>query len=106
MSDDGFRTLGPAESLTDDDVRPYYLGDRKLRLNVARVEGTLHAFGGLCAHNGCPLSAGLLEGTAIMCQCHGSRYDIRTGTVLRGPAEEGLAVYEVREERGEIQVKV
>lgn len=106
MSDDGFRTLSPAEQLAENDVRPYYLRDRKLRLNVARVEGRLYAFDGLCAHEQCPLSAGLLEGTVLMCQCHGTRYDIRTGEVLRGPADEGLAVYEVRENQGEIQVKI
>ena len=106
MSDDGFRSLGGAEQLADNDVRPYYLGDRKVRLGVARVGGRLYAFDGLCAHEQCPLSAGLLEGAVIMCQCHGSKYDLATGAVLRGPAGEGLAVYEVREHRGEIQVKL
>jgi 3-phenylpropionate/trans-cinnamate dioxygenase ferredoxin subunit len=106
MNDDGFRTVGPAGQLSDNDVQPYYLRDRKLRLNVARVAGRLHAFDGLCAHEHCPLSAGLLQGTTIMCQCHGSTYDLRTGAVLRGPAAAGLAVYEVREHHGEIQVKV
>ena len=90
QGDAGFRTVGPAEKLRDNDVRPYYIRDRKLRINVARVQGRLYAFDGLCAHKHCPLSGGLLEGTTIMCQCHGSKYDLRTGAVLRGPATEGL----------------
>jgi 3-phenylpropionate/trans-cinnamate dioxygenase ferredoxin component len=106
MSDDGFRTLGSAEQLADNDVRPYYLRDRKLRLSVARVDGRLYAFDGLCAHEHCPLSAGLLQGTVIMCQCHGSKYDLRTGAVLRGPADDGLTIYEVREFDGALQVKI
>jgi 3-phenylpropionate/trans-cinnamate dioxygenase ferredoxin component len=105
MNDDGFRSVGKAEELRDDDVRPYYIRDRKLRLNVARVAGRLYAFDGLCTHEQCPLSGGLLAGTAIMCQCHGSKYDLRTGAVLRGPAAEGLAIYEVRERDGDLQVK-
>lgn len=106
MSDDGFRTLGPASQLADNDVRPYYLRDRKLRLNVARVNRRLHAFDGLCTHEHCPLSAGLLEGETILCQCHGSRFDLQTGAVLRGPADEGLTIYEVREHEGNLQVKL
>ena len=44
----------------------------------------------------CPLSGGLLTGTTITCQCHGSRFDIPTGAVISGPATEALTVYEVR----------
>jgi 3-phenylpropionate/trans-cinnamate dioxygenase ferredoxin component len=106
MIDDGFRTLGKIDELVDDDVRPYYVRAHKLRLNVARVDGRLYAFNGLCTHERCPLSAGLLEGTVIMCQCHGSKFDLCTGAVLRGPAGEGLTTYEVREHEGEIQVRL
>jgi 3-phenylpropionate/trans-cinnamate dioxygenase ferredoxin subunit len=105
-SDDQFRPMGPSAQLEDNDVRPYYLPERKLRLNVARVAGRLHAFDGLCAHERCPLSAGLLRGTTIQCQCHGSTYDLVTGAVLRGPATESLAVHEVREHEGRIEVKL
>jgi nitrite reductase/ring-hydroxylating ferredoxin subunit len=105
MSDRAFRTICKADKLGNDDVMPYYVRELKLRLSVARVEGRLYAFQGLCGHKQCPLSAGLLEGATIMCQCHGSKYDLGTGTVLRGPANEGLAVYEAREHQGEIQVK-
>jgi nitrite reductase/ring-hydroxylating ferredoxin subunit len=41
-----------------------------------------------------------------MCQCHGSRFDLTTGAVPRGPATEPLATYEVREEHGELQIRV
>ncbi|WP_406318581.1 Rieske 2Fe-2S domain-containing protein [Streptomyces sp. NBC_00118] len=34
----------------------------------------------------CPLSAGRLTGTTLMCQCHGSHFDIINRTVLHGPA--------------------
>lgn len=106
MSDEGFRTVGRSEQLPDNDVLPHYIAERKLRLSVARVDGRLFAFDGLCTHEHCPLSGGLLDGPTIMCQCHGSRYDLQTGAVLRGPATEGLAIYEVREHDGELQVRV
>lgn len=106
MTNEGFRPLGPSGQVEENDVRPYYLSERKLRLNVARVGGRLYAFEGLCSHERCPLSAGLLRGTTIQCQCHGSTYDLATGAVLTGPATESLAVYDARENQGQIEVKL
>ena len=82
-----FRAVGKADSLPDDYVNPYYLADLKRRVSVARVGGKLYAFDDLCTHEACPLSAGLLTGTTIMCQCHGSQFDVTSGEVQRGPAE-------------------
>jgi nitrite reductase/ring-hydroxylating ferredoxin subunit len=101
-----FRTLDDAGKLPDNYVNPYYLEDLKRRVSVARTGGKLYAFDDLCKHEGCPLSSGLLTGTTLMCQCHGSQYDITSGAVLRGPATEPLATYEVRERTGKIQVRV
>ena len=84
----------------------YYLDDRKVRVSVARVGGRLYAFDDLCTHEACPLSAGLLTGTTIMCQCHGSRFDITTGAILNGPATEPLNIYEVKDAEGEIQARI
>src|SRR5262245_39577380 len=68
--------------------------------------GKLYAFDDLCTHDSVPLSAGLLMGTTLMCQCDGSQFDVTTGRVLRGPAALALVTYEVREQDGEIQVRV
>jgi nitrite reductase/ring-hydroxylating ferredoxin subunit len=107
VTERSFRTLGPADAITDDFVAPYYLQDLKRRISVARVGGHLYAFDDLCtcADRSCPLSGGLLTGTTLMCQCHGSRFDITTGTVINGPATEPLRVYEAAEVHGEIQVR-
>jgi 3-phenylpropionate/trans-cinnamate dioxygenase ferredoxin subunit len=69
-------------------TRPGDLGDHKRRISVARIDGRLYAFDDLCTctEEACPLSGGLLTGTTIMCQCHGSRFDISTGAVINGPA--------------------
>jgi len=104
---DAFRTLGPGDAVPHEFVVPYYLADLKLRVAIARVGGRLYAFDDLCPCEGeaCPLSGGLLTGTSLMCQCHGSRFDVSTGAVINGPAISPLHVYEVQEVDGSIQVR-
>jgi nitrite reductase/ring-hydroxylating ferredoxin subunit len=108
LATDVFRMLGPGDALPNGFVSPYYLEDRKLRISVARVAGVLYAFDDLCTcatGKACPLSGGLLTGTTILCQCHGSRFDITTGEPLNGPATTALKVYEVEEAHGFIQIR-
>jgi nitrite reductase/ring-hydroxylating ferredoxin subunit len=102
-----FRRVGPADDIPNDFVVPYYLDDRRLRVSVARVDGRLYAFDDLCtcSRETCPLSGGLLAGTTIMCQCHGSRFDITDGAAIGGPATQALRVYEVHETDGGIYIR-
>jgi 3-phenylpropionate/trans-cinnamate dioxygenase ferredoxin subunit len=105
-----FRTLAPSTAIANDSVVPFYLSDRKARVSVARVDGRLYAFDDLCTcgrgNQSCPLSGGLLSARRVMCQCHGSRFDITTGAVVNGPATHELTVYEVQELDGDIRVRV
>jgi 3-phenylpropionate/trans-cinnamate dioxygenase ferredoxin subunit len=107
LTADAFRTVGPDDAIPEDFVVPFYLSDRKLRISVARVGGNLYAFNDLCtcAGDSCPLSGGLLSGTTIMCQCHGSEFDVTTGAVKNGPATQPLAVYELKVVDGDIRIR-
>lgn len=104
---DTFRTLGRSNTIPNDFVVRYYLDDRNERIAITRVNDRLCAFDDLCTCSDapCTLSGGLLNGATIMCQCHGSRFDIPSGAVTHGPAAKALNVYEVQEVEGRIRIR-
>ena len=59
-----------------------------IKVNIASVGGQLHAFDDTCTHKACSLAKGKLDGTTVTCPCHGSQFDVTTGEVLRGPAQQ------------------
>jgi nitrite reductase/ring-hydroxylating ferredoxin subunit len=107
IASDIFRTIGPGDAIRNNFVVSYYMDDHKRRVAIARVDERLYAFDDLCTctDESCPLSGGMLTGMTIMCQCHGSQFDITTGKVISGPAMEPLNVYEVFEVEGSIQLR-
>jgi Rieske Fe-S protein len=52
-------------------------------------KGSYKAFSKICTHQGCPVSA-VLDGI-IHCNCHGSEYSIKDGSVTNPPASKPLA---------------
>jgi 3-phenylpropionate/trans-cinnamate dioxygenase ferredoxin subunit len=75
-----------------------------VRIAVANVEGRLHAFDDTCTHEQCSLAEGTLDGTTVVCPCHGAEFDVRTGAVLAPPAVEPLRTYPVRLEHGQLVI--
>jgi nitrite reductase/ring-hydroxylating ferredoxin subunit len=65
-----------------------------------------HAIHDRCSHRGCSLADGELEKETITCACHGSKFSLRDGSVLRGPATAGQPAFEVRESDGRVEVKL
>ncbi|MFV0523999.1 MAG: Rieske (2Fe-2S) protein [Acidimicrobiales bacterium] len=98
--------MGDADELNDFAVVPYYVEGLKRRVSVTRIDDTLYAFDDLCSEHRCALSAGLLTGTTLMCQCGGCKWNVTTGELLRGPARDPLRMYLVREVDGKIEVRV
>lgn len=68
-------------------------GSAVLLLNVG---GELYAIDNECPHAACDLAAGTLDGDALECHCHGSRFNVKTGAVENPPALESVATYVVR----------
>ena len=64
-----------------------HAGDK--RIAVARTEKGYAAFQDRCTHRGGPLSDGVLICGTVQCPWHGSQFDVHTGEVKCGPADEG-----------------
>jgi nitrite reductase/ring-hydroxylating ferredoxin subunit len=65
------------------------------RVAVYNVNGTLYATQNDCTHEGGPLSEGDLQSTVITCPWHGSRFDVTSGKLVRGPAQRPLQTFRV-----------
>lgn len=75
-------------------------------LAVIRAAGTWYAVADECTHADCPFSVdGEVDGTTLICNCHGSEFDLRTGAVLIGPADRTLRVAAVRVVDGRVEVR-
>ena len=96
--------IGPAEELPDGTLRRAEVAGRAIC--VGRVEGGWVAFDDTCTHEECPLSDGELDGAVVVCPCHGSEFDVRTGDVLSPPALEPLPIFDVRVEGGALEVRL
>jgi nitrite reductase/ring-hydroxylating ferredoxin subunit/uncharacterized membrane protein len=65
------------------------------RVAIGRCAQGVMAFSDRCTHAGGPLSDGALVGCTVQCPWHGSQFDVVTGRVVAGPAEEKIITYDV-----------
>lgn len=99
-----FMTVGQSSDIGEGDMRAFTVAGVKIA--VANVAGTFHAFGDVCTHRQCPLSKGELEETTVTCPCHGSQFDVTTGEVLQGPAQDPVESYPVRVQDDALEVEI
>jgi 3-phenylpropionate/trans-cinnamate dioxygenase ferredoxin component len=78
--------VSAASKLGEGEMRVFDIDGTKV--SVAAAGGCLYAFDDACTHMGCSLGAGELAGTTVTCPCHGSQFDVTSGAVLRGPAQQ------------------
>lgn len=74
------RSIGPTEDLKDGTVTG--VG----RYAVGNAKGDYFAVTKRCRHLGADLSGGTIDSKGcLVCPWHGSRYDVKTGRMIRGP---------------------
>jgi nitrite reductase/ring-hydroxylating ferredoxin subunit len=72
--------VAKSEQVIAGDVHIVSAGGRSIALT--RIDGKVCAFENKCPHLGLPLTRGKLEGSAITCPWHGSRFDVCSGRNL------------------------
>jgi cytochrome P450/nitrite reductase/ring-hydroxylating ferredoxin subunit len=85
-------------------LRRVEVGDTAVCL--ARTGDGWLAFDDTCTHEECSLAGGELDGDVVICPCHGSEFDVRTGDVVTPPALDPLPIYEAREDDGALFVRL
>ncbi|OBJ49187.1 Rieske 2Fe-2S domain-containing protein [Mycobacterium sp. 1423905.2] len=93
----------PASALNGKPVRVEVDG---VGLVVCQTEpGEVSAFGEFCPHLAAPMADGWVDRGRLVCPWHGSRFDVDSGEVLRGPSTAPLPCYEARVVDGIIEVR-
>lgn len=72
---------------------------------LLRRGSQIYALAETCSHLGGPLSEGKLDGDVIQCPWHGSRFSIRDGHVVDGPAVHPQPCLEARIQNGQVEVR-
>ena len=74
------------------------------RIALARAEKGYVAFDDRCTHRGGTLAGGVMICGTVQCLWHGSQFDVATGAVRCGPAEEPIGVYSVAEDKSDVKL--
>jgi nitrite reductase/ring-hydroxylating ferredoxin subunit/uncharacterized membrane protein len=76
-------------------------------MTIANVGGSFYAVQEFCTHRFGPMSEGAFcDGATLECPWHRSKFSLRDGKVVEGPAKLDLRTYEVSVEAGRIRVRV
>ena len=73
-----------------------------LRIVVCRTENGYAAFDDHCTHRGGSLAGGAVICATVQCPWHGSQFDVRTGRLKAGPAQENIRTYSILESEGKV----
>ncbi len=72
---------------------------------LTRQNGQIAAVAERCTHAAGPLSEGKLSGGEVTCPWHASRFNVKTGEVLDGPATHPLPCFQTRVTNGMIEIR-
>jgi cytochrome P450/nitrite reductase/ring-hydroxylating ferredoxin subunit len=104
VSQGAWHEVGAAGDEPAGTLRRVDVGERGVCL--ARTDDGWLAFDDTCTHEECSLAEGELDGEVVICPCHGSEFDVRTGDVVTPPALDPLPIYEAREDAGTLFVRL
>lgn len=100
----GFAKVLATEELPSNEMIGVEVNGEKVL--VVNLGGKYYAVGNVCMHRGCMLSDGTLEGENIQCPCHGSTYEVKTGSIIKGPTKKPQPTFQIKVEGNQILVNV
>lgn len=101
---EGWTPVADADDLADDGAVQVVAGDTPVM--VVRQGRSTFALHDRCSHRGCSLSLrGKVTADEVECLCHGSRFSLRDGALLRGPATRPQPAFEARVRKGRVEVR-
>ena len=102
--EDGFVAVMVADELMGAGLRMAEVDGAVVLLSRSET-GEACAISSLCAHAGGPLAEGERMGDTVICPWHGSEFDLCSGEVKHGPAQEPVRRFEVRIRNGMLEIR-
>ncbi len=96
--------MGPEASVPEGGARCVTLDGTTYAL--FKIRGHVYCVDNRCPHQGGPLCEGQLRRFIVECPWHGSRFDARTGRLIRIPARGPVRSYPVVIDGGEVWVEL
>jgi nitrite reductase/ring-hydroxylating ferredoxin subunit len=79
---------------------------KEVEILVVKYSGQIYCLQARCTHAGAPLVEGELKDDVLQCPWHGSRFNIKNGSVIRGPAVKQLHMYNYTIEEDRLLVEL
>jgi 3-phenylpropionate/trans-cinnamate dioxygenase ferredoxin subunit len=74
------------------------------RIAVFNIGGSYYAIESTCPHRGGPLAEGIVTGEEVICPWHGSRFNVKTGSVMTPPPRQGVKSFPVRVTGDDVEI--
>ena len=103
-TDEEWIALGPLDDYAEH--VPVAIERRGWKLLAFRDGERLYLYENRCTHAATRLDTGRVRGCEVSCPLHGARFDLRGGSVARGPATRDLNAFEVRSVAGSLAARV
>jgi len=101
---DEWHKVAVASEVGEDEPAAAEIGDKMIA--VFKLGEDFHATDNVCPHAFALLTDGFVEDGEVECPLHAAKFDIKSGKCLGPPAEDDLAVYEVKVENGDVFVRL
>jgi len=93
-----------SDELKTDQMKLVHVNNK--RIVIGKTDSGYVAFDDACTHKGGSLAGGALMCGTVQCPWHGSQFDVNTGQLKAGPAQQGIVIYTLTEENGKVYLQL